>query len=135
MLSKTGLWRQKTFSLKLAMTVVGFFVAGVMILQAFDDWDERPLLTTIESFDAPVNELVFPAVTVCTGQYQRCQIFCWASELNQPNNALVILPPPQKMETIGNCQARYLSVRKCIHLSACTSCKQLRNFTITILQL
>jgi hypothetical protein len=49
------------------ITVLGFIAAGLMILQSFNDWGESPLLTTIQSIDTPITDLLFPSVTVCQG--------------------------------------------------------------------
>jgi hypothetical protein len=51
------------------ITVLGFIAAGFMILQSFNDWGESPLLTTIQSIDTPITDLLFPSVTVCQGLY------------------------------------------------------------------
>jgi hypothetical protein len=47
--------------------VLGFIGSGLMIVQSFNDWDENPLLTTIQTIDAPITDLLFPSVTVCQG--------------------------------------------------------------------
>jgi hypothetical protein len=52
---------------QLIITILGFIGAGLMILESFNDWDESPLLTTIQSIDAPITDLLFPTVTVCQG--------------------------------------------------------------------
>ena len=36
-----------------------------MICQAFVEWSEDPVITTLESISAPINEIQFPTVTVC----------------------------------------------------------------------
>ena len=45
------------------VVILGFTGAGVMIYQSFQDWDESPVKTTVETF--PITELTFPKVTVC----------------------------------------------------------------------
>ncbi len=40
-------------------------LASFLIKLSFDDWSENPTLTTIDSDVAPIEELPFPAVTVC----------------------------------------------------------------------
>jgi hypothetical protein len=39
-----------------------------MSIQSLKDWNESPLLTTIQSIDAPITDLIFPSVTVCQGK-------------------------------------------------------------------
>jgi len=50
------------------MTVLGFIGAGLMSFQSLKDWNESPLLTTIQSIDVPITDLIFPSVTVCQGK-------------------------------------------------------------------
>ena len=45
------------------VVVFGFFMAGGLIYQSFQTWDERPVITTIET--RPIAEITFPKVTVC----------------------------------------------------------------------
>jgi hypothetical protein len=44
-------------------------MAGYLSTESFGDWNQRPLLTTIGSFDAPIVELQFPAITICQEQF------------------------------------------------------------------
>ena len=39
--------------------------AGVMINQAFMQWSDNPVITTLETISAPIDEIQFPTVTVC----------------------------------------------------------------------
>ena len=41
----------------------GFIGAGVLINQSFENWNESPVKTTIETL--PISNLKFPKVTVC----------------------------------------------------------------------
>ena len=45
------------------VVIAGFTGAGVMIYQSFQDWDENPVKTTIDTL--PIAQLKFPKVTVC----------------------------------------------------------------------
>ena len=45
------------------VVIAGFTGAGIMIYTSFQDWDESPVTTTIET--CPINEITFPKVTVC----------------------------------------------------------------------
>ncbi len=43
-----------------------FFISGTL-----DDWSENPVQTVIESTSFPVQNLPFPAITVCPGEGNR----------------------------------------------------------------
>ena len=45
------------------VVIAGFTGAAVMIYQAFEDWNENPVTTTIET--RPITEIILPKVTVC----------------------------------------------------------------------
>ena len=45
------------------IVIAGFTLAGVLIYQSFDDWEENPITSTIETL--PITEITFPKVTVC----------------------------------------------------------------------
>ena len=46
------------------LVVVGGFAAAIwMIFESFDNWRQKPISTTIETF--PISEIIFPNVTVC----------------------------------------------------------------------
>jgi hypothetical protein len=40
--------------------------SGLLINQAFTDWANNPVITTLDSIAAPINLIQFPTVTVCT---------------------------------------------------------------------
>ncbi len=42
---------------------VSFTIAAFLIKQSFDDWFDNPVLTTIESTSAPVEDVPFPGIT------------------------------------------------------------------------
>jgi hypothetical protein len=39
--------------------------SGLLINQAFTDWANNPVITTLDSIAAPINLIQFPTVTVC----------------------------------------------------------------------
>ena len=41
----------------------GFFGAGYMIYESFNNWDQSPIATTVETL--PISELTLPNVTIC----------------------------------------------------------------------
>ena len=45
------------------VVIAGFSVAGVLIYNSFQSWDESPVKTTIETH--PISEIKFPKMTVC----------------------------------------------------------------------
>ena len=45
--------------------VTALLYAGYMINDAFENWDEHPVETTIDEVGLPVHEVPFPAITVC----------------------------------------------------------------------
>ena len=45
------------------VVIAGFTGAGVIIYKSFQDWNESPIKTTIETL--PIKDISFPKVTVC----------------------------------------------------------------------
>ena len=45
------------------VVILGFSGAGYLIYTSFQDWDESPVKTTIES--RPITEITLPKITVC----------------------------------------------------------------------
>ena len=45
------------------VVIAGFTGAGILIYQSFQDWNDNPITTTIET--RPINEITLPKVTVC----------------------------------------------------------------------
>ena len=43
----------------------GFTFCGLIVYKALNDWDRNPVETTIDEVGVPVQELPFPAITVC----------------------------------------------------------------------
>ena len=37
---------------------------------AFEDWEETPVMTTLDSIAAPINMIQFPTVTICQDEYK-----------------------------------------------------------------
>ena len=55
---------RKVIRLLWILTVIaGFTGAGVIIYQSFDDWNQNPITTTVET--RPIREITFPKITVC----------------------------------------------------------------------
>ena len=48
-----------------SLIVCGFIFSSLIFYHALKDWNETPLETTIEQVSLPVEELNYPAVTVC----------------------------------------------------------------------
>ena len=40
-------------------------MAGLFINQAFTQWSDNPIITTLETVSAPIEEIQFPTITVC----------------------------------------------------------------------
>ena len=36
-----------------------------MISSGYKDWEENPILMTVDTFDVPIEEIEFPAITLC----------------------------------------------------------------------
>ena len=47
----------------IVVVILGFTGAGVIIYQSFQDWQDNPITTTIET--RPIREITYPKVTVC----------------------------------------------------------------------
>ena len=47
----------------MAVVIIGFTCASIMIYQSFQDWQDNPITTTIDT--SPIKEITFPKVTVC----------------------------------------------------------------------
>ena len=45
------------------VVMLGFTGAGIMIYQSFQDWNENPIKTKIDT--RPITEIIFPKLTVC----------------------------------------------------------------------
>ena len=48
-----------------SLIICGFVLSSLIFRHAYNDWDETPLETTIKQVSLPVEELNYPAVTVC----------------------------------------------------------------------
>ena len=44
---------------------IGFISTGVFLNTSFNDWTSEPIITTMDSIAAPINDIQFPTVTVC----------------------------------------------------------------------
>ena len=47
------------------LIAIAFCYAGNTVHQTLLDWDNNPVITTIEDVGLPVSQLPFPAITVC----------------------------------------------------------------------
>ena len=56
-------WLERLFWASLI--VCGFILSSMLFYQALLDWSRAPLQTTIEKVSMPIEELDYPAVTVC----------------------------------------------------------------------
>ena len=56
-------WLERLFWASLI--VCGFTLSSLIFYRAYNDWNETPLETTIEQVSLPVEQLNYPAVTVC----------------------------------------------------------------------
>lgn len=48
-----------------AIITFGFLYCFHIVWNAFDYWEKHPVETTIDQVDVPVQELPFPAITIC----------------------------------------------------------------------
>ena len=46
---------------------LGFLFGGMVVNDAFIDWSENPMITTIDTFSYPVQNIQYPTLTVCYG--------------------------------------------------------------------
>ena len=55
-----------------SLVIIAMCVTGIhLVINAFNDWDEKPVLTKIDSITYPLVNERFPSVTVCTNQIKR----------------------------------------------------------------
>ena len=47
------------------MVTICLTSAGYMINSAFTEWSDNPVITTLETISAPIDDIQFPTVTVC----------------------------------------------------------------------
>ena len=59
-ISSTGKWSRLLWIL---IVIGGFSGAGYLIYTSFDNWEQSPISTTIETL--PISQIIFPNVTVC----------------------------------------------------------------------
>ena len=45
--------------------VSGFVLSGILIQQSFENWENTPVQTTIDTVSLPIEQLDFPSITVC----------------------------------------------------------------------
>lgn len=49
----------------IALIFIGFVLSGILIQSALTSWSDTPLQTTIEKVSLPIEDIEFPAITVC----------------------------------------------------------------------
>ena len=68
------------------MTIIGGFgIAAYMIQLSSITWSEHPVITTLDSITAPIDDVQFPTITVCSAD----QPNTWAFLENVLNNVAV----------------------------------------------
>ena len=45
--------------------IVALSFSSFMIFSGLKDWEENPILMTVDTFDVQIEEINFPAVTLC----------------------------------------------------------------------
>ena len=60
-----------TSLLQLICIVIAFLTAGLFLKGAFHDWQQTPIITTVDSIAAPIDQIQFPTVTICQDEYKR----------------------------------------------------------------
>ena len=56
--------------LQIICVILGFTTAGLFLKDAFHDWEDMPVMTTLDSIAAPINMIQFPTVTICQDEYK-----------------------------------------------------------------
>ena len=54
-----------TCILQLFVTIFGFLASGIFISSFFTEWSDEPVITTLDSIAAPIEDIQFPTVTAC----------------------------------------------------------------------
>ena len=55
-----------------AASILSFFVAvSFLFAQTLMDWEKQPVLTSIETYTYPVEDVQFPTITICPSRYNR----------------------------------------------------------------
>ena len=55
---------------QLIVVVISFVVAALFLYNAFSDWNNMPVITTLDSIAKPISYIQFPTVTICQDEYQ-----------------------------------------------------------------
>ena len=50
---------------QLLVTIFGFLASGIFIISSFTEWSDEPVITTLDSIAAPIEDIQFPTVTAC----------------------------------------------------------------------
>ena len=49
-----------------AVTILAFYIAvTVLVVQTTDDWNDQPVVTTVDTFTYPADQIQFPSITIC----------------------------------------------------------------------
>ena len=56
---------------QMTCVVAGFTTAGLFLKSAFKDWEDEPIITTVDSIASPISKIQFPTVTICQDEYKR----------------------------------------------------------------
>ena len=63
--------KRSLFHVQFALIIVGFIASGVFLNTSFNDWTSEPIITTMDSIAAPINDIQFPTVTVCQNGHRQ----------------------------------------------------------------
>ena len=55
---------------QLIVVVISFVVAALFLYNAFSDWNNTPVITTLDSIAKPISYIQFPTVTICQDEYK-----------------------------------------------------------------
>ena len=50
---------------------LGFLCTGFFVNTSYSNWEEEPVITTLDSIAAPIHKIQFPTVTVCRDEYRQ----------------------------------------------------------------
>ena len=56
--------------LQLIFIALGFLFATFVVIRSSNDWEQTPVITTLDSIAAPIDLIQFPTITVCRNEYK-----------------------------------------------------------------
>ncbi len=59
----------------LCLMVLAIILASLVVLSLLENWQQNPIVTTIETTNYPVQKIPFPAITVCVNQHDPWAFF------------------------------------------------------------